>query len=164
MEVKKVSLIIPFLFVAGMTAGQSMAAEWTPDSKLVERGHYLARAFGCNDCHTPGYLLSEGKVSEEHWLSGDNFGWRGPWGTTYASNLRLFMANISEDEWVATAQTLKRRPPMPWFNVNKMHEEDLRALYHFIRSFKELGELAPAYVPPDIEPSPPYATFPSPPQ
>ena len=94
----------------------------------VERGRYIAKIAGCNDCHTPKYLMSDGDVPESQWLSGDNFGWNGPWGTTYGSNLRLFVSKLSEDEWVAEARTLKRRPPMPWFNLNAMAEDDLRAL------------------------------------
>ncbi len=60
-------------------------------------------------------------------------------------------------------RTLKRRPPMPWYTLNKMHEDDLRALYRFIRSLGEPGNPAPAYLPPDQEPKTPYALFPSPP-
>jgi hypothetical protein len=99
----------------------------------------------------------------DKWLSGDQFGWRGAWGTTYGSNLRLFVKDMTEDQWVETARTLKRRPPMPWFNVNAMSEDDLRAIYRFIRSFDDLGQPAPAYVPPGEEPKTPYASFPSPP-
>src|SRR5262245_23109438 len=61
----------------------------------LERGRYLVKIAGCNDCHTPGYLLSAGQVPEALWLTGDSFGWRGPWGTTYATNLRLKMQQFS---------------------------------------------------------------------
>lgn len=132
-------------------------------TKLVERGRYLSRIAGCNDCHTPGFLLSEGKVPEKAWLTGDTLGWRGPWGTTYASNLRLFVQAMTEAQWVNTARVLKVRPPMPWFNLNLMHEEDLKAIYQFLRYLGPGGSPAPAYVPPDQEPKTPYALFPSPP-
>jgi hypothetical protein len=134
------------------------------DMNRVERGRYLVKIAGCNDCHTPGYLLSEGKIPESVWLTGDRFGWRGPWGTTYASNLRLFVHTMTEEQWVAAARILKARPPMPWFSLNIMHEEDLRAIYQFIRYLGPGGEAAPAYVPPDQEPKTPYALFPSPPK
>jgi hypothetical protein len=110
-----------------------------------------------------GTWMSGGNVPVDKWLSGDQFGWRGAWGTTYGSNLRLFVKDMTEDQWVETARTLKRRPPMPWFNVNAMSEDDLRAIYRFIRSFDDLGQPAPAYVPPGEEPKTPYASFPSPP-
>lgn len=128
----------------------------------VERGRYLTKIAGCNDCHTPGYLLAEGTVAEEHWLSGETFGWRGPWGTTYGSNLRIFVNALTEDQWLTVARTLRARPPMPWFNLTAMHDEDLKALYRFIKYLGPMGAPAPAYLPPDIEPKPPYALFPSP--
>ncbi len=147
---------------ADMAASKKHAADF--DMKQVDRGRYLSMTSGCNDCHTPGYLLSEGKVAENLWLTGDRLGWRGPWGTTYAPNLRLFVKGMTEEQWVAIARTLKTRPPMPWFNLNKMHAEDLKALYQFIRYLGPGGEAAPAYVPPDQEPKTPYALFPSPPK
>jgi hypothetical protein len=70
---------------------------------------------------------------------------------------------MSESQWVEVARTLKRRPPMPWFNLNTMNDADLRALYQFIRSLGDPGQPAPAYVPPGEEPKTPYAQFPSPP-
>jgi hypothetical protein len=65
---------------------------------------------------------------------------------------------------VATARTLKRRPTMPWFNLNIMNDEDLKAIYQFVRYLGPGGEPAPAYVPPDQEPKTPYALFPTPPK
>lgn len=139
------------------------AAEGDDDRAMIERGRYIAQVGGCNDCHTSGYLMNNGEIPESEWLKGDSFGWRGPWGTTYPPNLRLFLKDMTEDQWVAVARTLKRRPPMPWYTVNRMHEEDLRALYRFILSLGDPGDSAPAYVPPDQEPTTPYALFPSPP-
>jgi mono/diheme cytochrome c family protein len=131
------------------------------DMKQIDYGRYLSIIAGCNDCHTPGYLLSEGKVPEKLWLTGDRFGWRGPWGTTYAANLRNFINAMTEDQWVKIARTLKARPPMPWYALNIMKKEDLKAIFQFIRSKGASGEPAPAYLPPDQEPTTPYALFPS---
>ena len=136
---------------------------WAGDSKQIEHGRYLVIISGCNDCHTAGYLVTDGKVPVENWLSGDTFGWNGPWGTTYGPNLRLFVKDLSEDQWVKEAKTLKRRPPMPWFALNQMKEEDLRSIYQFIKSLGAPGKQAPAYLPPDIVPPMPYAKFPPPP-
>ena len=134
------------------------------DMKQVDCGRYLSKIAGCNDGHTPGYGLSGGTVPEQLWLTGDSFGWRGPWGTTYAKNLRLFVNVITEEQWVDLARVLKARPPMPWFNRNIMQEEDLKAIYQFIRYLGPSGQVAPAYVAPDQEPKTPFALFPSPPK
>lgn len=126
----------------------------------VARGRYLIAIAGCNDCHTANYPQTGGKVPEKEWLTGDALGWRGPWGTTYPSNLRLYMQGMSEDEWVKTAKTLRARPPMPWFNVNHMTSADLRAIYRYVRHLGPAGKPAPDYVPPDKTPAGPYVQFP----
>jgi mono/diheme cytochrome c family protein len=142
-------------------AATSLALADNPDRQALERGRYLTQIGGCNDCHTPGYLLSEGNVDESRWLTGDRFGWRGPWGTTYAANLRLLLAGLTEDQWVLKARTLRARPPMPWYTLNQMAEEDLRALYRYVRHLGPAGQEAPAYLPVGQEPAPPFALFPS---
>lgn len=130
------------------------------EQKLIDRGRYLMKIAGCNDCHTAGYAQSGGNVPEAQWLTGDALGWQGAWGTTYASNLRLTVANISEDEWVRRARAAKYRPPMPWFALRGMSEADLRAAYRFIRSLGPAGKPAPAYVPPGERAAGPVVVFP----
>jgi mono/diheme cytochrome c family protein len=147
-------------------AGQAAKpeAKSAASDRLVARGRYLARIAGCNDCHTPHYMEKSGNVPESEWLTGSAFGWRGPWGTTYAINLRLYVQGMSEEEWLKTAATVETRPPMPWWVFRQMDRGDLRAIYRFIRHLGPAGTPAPAYVPPDREPKPPYATFPAPPK
>lgn len=132
--------------------------------QMIERGRYIAKIAGCNDCHTPGYAQAGGKVAERDWLIGDGLGWRGDWGTTYPSNLRLYMQNVSETQWVKAAKTLQARPPMPWFALHDMSEQDLRAFHRFVRSLGPAGAPAPAYVPPGRTPDGPFIQFPAAPQ
>ena len=134
------------------------------DDAAVKRGRYLVMIGGCNDCHTAGFAPSGGKVPESQWLEGDALGWRGPWGTTYPVNLRLYMQDLSEADWVKKAKTLSARPPMPWWSLRTMTESDLRALYRYVRHLGPAGNPAPAYVPPQETPRPPYVQFPAPPK
>jgi mono/diheme cytochrome c family protein len=121
--------------------------------KQIERGRYVVMIGGCNDCHTAGYAPREGNVPQSEWLTGSGpLGFQGPWGTTYAPNLRATIARYNEAEWVKYAKTLKTRPPMPWFNVNAMSETDLRALYHFVKSLGPVGENAAVFRPPGEQP------------
>jgi mono/diheme cytochrome c family protein len=129
----------------------------------IERGRYLIAITGCNDCHTAGYAEREGEVPESQWLQGDTLGWKGPWGTTYAPNLRLSLSRMTADEWVFYARSLRARPPMPSVQLHNMHEEDLRAIYAFVGQLGPLGDPAPSYLPPGQEPTTPYVLFPSPP-
>jgi mono/diheme cytochrome c family protein len=139
-------------------------ADKRAESQLIERGRYIVKIGGCNDCHTPGYPQSGGKVPEKDWLVGDQVGWQGPWGTTYPSNLRLSMQNRTEEEWIKMARTVELRPPMPWFALRDMTTQDLRALYRFVRYLGPAGEPAPAYVPPGQEAKGPVIRFPAPPK
>ena len=133
-----------------------------PDPEKIERGRYLAVVGGCSDCHTEGYAESEGQVPEGQWMLGGRTGFRGPWGTTYATNLRISLSKISEDEWLKYAKSLETRPPMPWFNLNKWSDDDLRSFYHYVRQLGPLGKRAPDAVPPHKEPKTPVVTWPIP--
>ena len=124
----------------------------------VAAGRYLIMVGGCNDCHTPGFLQNS-NVPESEWLTGSPVGWRGPWGTTYAQNLRLRIQDYTEDQWIQMAHTRNTLPPMAWFSLNSMNEEDLRAMYAYIKSLEPKGEPMPAALPPDQEPETPYLSL-----
>lgn len=125
----------------------------------VEAGRYLAIVGGCNDCHTDGYLFKDGDVPEADWFLGSSLGWRGPWGTSYARNLRLTVSTLTEDAWVEMLKTRKGLPPMPWMNVNQMAEIDMRALYQYFSSLGASGEQPPNPVHPDHEPTTAYISL-----
>jgi mono/diheme cytochrome c family protein len=163
-EVRSSVAALALAGVAGTGVALSTGALGTGKADpLVSRGKYVVVIGGCNDCHTANYAMTEGKVPEKEWLRGDILGWKGPWGTTYPVNLRNYMDKLTEAQWVAKAKTLQARPPMPAVNVRQMTDQDLRAVYHYVKSLGPGGNEAPAYVPPDKTPNPPFVTFPSPP-
>ena len=147
--------------LAAFAAGKSAAAR--TDADLVARGRYLVMLGGCNDCHTPGFALKAGKVPEAEWLTGDALGWQGDWGTTYPPNLRLRLNAMDLAAWKAFAKNLTTRPPMPYWAVNAMTDEDLEALWTYVHSLGPAGEPAPAALPPGVAPKGPAVTFPAPP-
>jgi mono/diheme cytochrome c family protein len=153
------SLLVGAAFASPVLAGTTRINP--SNKKLVDRGRYLVMIAGCNDCHTPGYLLKTGNVQEAQWLTGSTLGWSGPWGTTYPANLRLLLSTLTEDQWIKLARTLKARPPMPWFDLREMTDSDLRAIGAYIHYAGKAGVPAPAYVPPDKKPSTPCVQFPS---
>ncbi len=156
---KKYRPIRPGISAVVLAALLLPAAAWAKSS-VIERGRYLSVIGGCNDCHTAGYLQNNGKVPEKSRLMGDTLGWRGPWGTTYAPNLRLYMSKMSENDWVKVSKEMTPRPPMPWFNLRHMTDSDLRALYRYIRALGPVGNPAPNYLPPDKTPPQPFVQFP----
>ncbi|MDT4864514.1 hypothetical protein FQZ97_992780 [compost metagenome] len=136
-----------------------LVAPTQAETDQVARGRYLIQVSGCNDCHTAGWMESAGQVAEGQWLTGSPLGWRGPWGTTYASNLRLVAQNLGERQWLEHARR-EWRPPMPWFNLRQMDDGDLLAIYRYIRHLGPAGSMVPAFVPPGQAPQMPYAQFP----
>ena len=140
----------------------SVGAQTRPPGKPeIERGRYVVVLGGCNDCHTEGYAPKAGKVPEADWLKGSALGFRGAWGTTYPSNLRLYLARLTADQWVVQARTLQTRPPMPWFTLHDMTEADLRAMHAFVRSLPgPPGDPAPAFLPPGQMPQGPAVVYP----
>lgn len=124
----------------------------------VARGRYLVSITGCNDCHTHGYPQRGGQVPTAEWLTGSPVGFQGPWGVSYAANLRLTVQGLTEDQWLAFARA-ERRPPMPWFSLRDMSDADLRSVYRFIRSLGAAGERAPQAVAPGGVVRTPYIPF-----
>ncbi len=125
----------------------------------VERGKQMSIIGGCNDCHTPGYNESNGEIDPAKALIGIPVGWQGPWGTSYAKNLRITVSTKSEDEFVQFAKTFKALPPMPYYNVHAMDESDIRSLYQYIKSLGAPGDPMPDPVPPGEEPKTPYVVI-----
>ncbi|AQR62414.1 hypothetical protein BZG35_12750 [Brevundimonas sp. LM2] len=123
----------------------------------IAAGRYIVLVGGCNDCHTPAYAQTGGaQPPESEWLKGSIEGFTGPWGTSYAKNLRLTVAGMTEDQWVETLATGTGLPPMPWPSVKAMSDADKRAVYRYIKSLPgDAGEVAPAALPPGVAPSGP---------
>jgi phosphoglycerate dehydrogenase-like enzyme/mono/diheme cytochrome c family protein len=130
--------------ILSMSGGDASARK-SSDISDIARGKYLVEVGSCNFCHTPDSTRDGMKVPEELWLTGNPVGYHGPWGTTYATNLRLLLATLAEDEWLARAR-VQRMPPMPSEALQAMSDADLRAMYRYIRHLGPAGEPAPAYV------------------
>lgn len=85
----------------------------------------------------------------------------GPWGISYAANLTPDSATgtgaWSEEEFVGTLRTGKHlgqengrpiMPPMPWQLIGRMSDEDLKAIYTYLRTVPPVNNRVPAPVPP----------------
>jgi hypothetical protein len=125
------------------------------DQADICHGHYLIATNGCNDCHTAGFMQNDGHIAEADWLTGNNMGWQGPWGTTYPANLRLLVQQMDETAWVAHAR-MPFRPPMPAPSMRAMSDTDLIAMYRYIKHLGAKGLPAPAYVMPGGTVATPY--------
>jgi mono/diheme cytochrome c family protein len=139
------ALVANLVCVSAALAADAVATG--QDQDRIARGRYVIAISGCNDCHTPGYPQSGGQVPVEDWLTGDSIGFQGPWGVSYPTNLRLAMDGLTEAQWVSLARA-ERLPPMPWFSLAHMTDDDLRAIYAFVRALGPKGETAPLAVRP----------------
>jgi mono/diheme cytochrome c family protein len=137
------------LSVAGAAAGEISA----------EAGKRVSIIGGCHDCHTDGFAISGGKIDDEVALRGSAIGFQGAWGTTYPANLRLTLSRMNEDEFVKYGHSFQTRPPMPWFNVHAMTEDELRSFYRYVKSLGEPGMPTPEYVAPGVTPITPFIVF-----
>ena len=147
----------------------SVASAATVDNKtplssdkatLLERGKYMVATGHCNNCHTEGYSANSGNIPESKWLLGNSVGWRSKAGTSYAPNLRLYIQSMPLQGWLSVAKNSRARAPMPWWSLAETSDEDLAAMFAYIRSLGPVGLPAPLFLPPDQTPRPPYNVLP----
>lgn len=87
-----------------------------------------------------------------------NTAFAGPWGVTYAPNLTPHESGLgvwTEEIFVRAMRTGKHMgagrpimPPMPTPNIGRMTDEDLRAVFAYLRSIPPLENAAPDWQPP----------------
>lgn len=93
------------------------------------------------------YEVDMSMVGPGKWiLTNDHLtAWVGPWGLSYAANLTPDNATgigaVSEDMFIKTLREGKMKgvgrnilPPMPWDVYGKMTDEDLKAIYAYLRT------------------------------
>lgn len=89
--------------------------------------------------------------------------WSGPWGVSYASNLtpdtNTGLGIWTEEMFIKAMRTGKHYgasreilPPMPWQNLSKLTDEDLRAVFAYLRSIPPVRNQVPEPLPPGGKP------------
>ena len=107
-------------------------------SDPVKRGKFLVNAAACEDCHTP---QSQGRPLPGRDFSG-GFALDGPWGHVVSANLTPDPSGIpyySEEQFVKTLRTgyIGARPLrqiMPWSTFRNMKDDDLKAIYAYLKT------------------------------
>jgi cytochrome c553 len=133
---------------------------------MVERGRYLVGITGCHDCHSPktkgmtpdlsralsgrpATTAPPSATKDEVHASLDLTAWTGPWGQSVASNLTPDPATgignrYTEASFLQTMRTGKKpngtpvQPPMPAEVYQNMTDEDLRAIWAYLRTVKPI--------------------------
>ncbi len=82
-----------------------------------------------------------------------------PAGTAYAANItsdttgigtwdfEQFKIAMTKGKWKGLENSRHLLPPMPWQNFAQMKEEDLRAIYDYLKSTKPVKNIVPSAVP-----------------
>jgi len=154
----------PHLLLTGLVLIATLIAcgPLNKHAQEVEQGRYLVEIMGCHGCHTPDYLSQGDRVAKADWLTGDDLGYHGSWGTAYPTNLRLLLASLSEEQWLAKAKQMRQDSPMAWSRLPKASDADLLAIYRFVRDLGPAGQPAPAGLPAGVTPKTDFIEFPSP--
>jgi hypothetical protein len=156
----RILILAPALALLAACATGGEEAKVTPVSIQAatpeEAGRYFFLIGGCNDCHTPGWAESNGRLPEAEWAVGGSIGYRGPWGVSYPDNLRLAAQALTEQQWVDLFRKGEGSPPMPWQNYRNAPTADLAGIYRFLRSLGPRAKPAPGDLPPGKEPTTTY--------
>jgi mono/diheme cytochrome c family protein len=152
--------------VAATLALSTPASAQQANNAAVERGKYLVRITGCHDCHSPKVqgmtpnldLALSGRPAStqlptetktEVHASPDLTAWTGPWGFSVASNLTPepttgIGTRYTEASFIATMRTGKKpngtpiMPPMPSDVYQNMTDDDLKAIFSYLRTLKPI--------------------------
>jgi hypothetical protein len=86
--------------------------------------------------------------------------WVGPWGTSYTANLtsdatgignwteEQFFRAIREGKFKGLPNSRSLLPPMPWQMYRNYSDEELRAIFAYLKSTKPVKNVVPAPLPP----------------
>ena len=103
-----------------------------------------------------------GVIAPDKWAAITNLhltAWAGPWGVSYSRNLTPDVASglgsWTEDMFVKTIRNGKHQgegrnllPPMPWQVYKNLTDDDLKAIWAFLRTLPAINNTVPEPVPP----------------
>jgi len=125
---------------------------FTPTGPVPDSTHLLAGHLGGPELPpVPGGLIGPnawGAVT-----TNDLTAWVGPWGTSYAANLTPDSTGLGRwtaDQFVATMRTGKHQgtgrpiqPPMPWQYVGSLNDDDIRAIFAYLKTIPPVTNVVP---------------------
>jgi mono/diheme cytochrome c family protein len=104
------------------------------------------------------------KLPPGAWVSavaGSMTAWSGPWGVSFTANLtpdpESGLGKWTEKDVIETIRTGRHLgrgrqilPPMPWFNYAEMTDDDLGAVFAYLKSIPPVRNRVPAPIPPAV--------------
>lgn len=86
----------------------------------------------------------------------------GPWGTSFASNLtpdatgigswteNQFLTAIKKGLYKGIEGSRPLLPPMPWETISNFSDDDLKAIFAYLKSMKPVENMVPSALPPQM--------------
>ena len=107
--------------------------------------------------------INKNELGPDKWvlLNNDLTAAVGPWGVSFAANLtphqtglgnwtfEQFEKAMTEGKYKGVENTRILLPPMPWQSYASMKDEDLRAIYEYLKSIKPIENLVPNHISPN---------------
>ena len=131
-----------------------------PDTTRLLSGH---------PAHPSLAKIPEGVITPDGWgalTTNDLTPWAGPWGVSFSANLTPDVAtglgSWTEAMFIKALRTGKHMgegrdvlPPMPWSDLGKLNDDDLKAIFAYLKSLKPVENAVPDPMPPAGPPAPP---------
>ena len=85
----------------------------------------------------------------------------GPWGISFAANLtpdatgigtwteEQFKRAITEGKFKGLENSRMLLPPMPWFNLTELKDQDIKAIFAYLKSIPPIKNVVPAPISPE---------------
>ncbi|MGB7435832.1 MAG: c-type cytochrome [Candidatus Acidiferrum sp.] len=139
---RQTQIIFPVNYLIRTVPQPLTAPVPAPDVSTPEkRGKYLVTIIGCTDCHTP--QDAQGQPLPGMDFAG-GFIMEGPWGRVASSNITPDPSGIPYYDLALFTQVfrtgyVKARPInqiMPWTSFREMTDEDIAAIFSYIKTLK----------------------------
>ena len=129
----------------------------TPDGSRQLSGHQASAKIPA---------VPAGVIGPDQWgalTNSDLTAWAGPWGVSFAANLTpdkdTGLGNWTVEQFISTMRTGKHLgvgrpllPPMPWFDVAILSDDDMKALFAYLRTVRPISNKVPQPIPPKKAP------------
>jgi hypothetical protein len=124
----------------------------TLDTERLLSGHPADIPFGEYDPK----VVANGRMIANEMITA----FAGPWGISYAANLTSDAAGIGNWTYEQFSKAVREGkykgldgsrpllPPMPWFNLVNITDDDLKAIFTFLKSTKPIPNVVPSPTPP----------------
>ena len=125
------------------------------------------RLLSGHPANSPLPEIPKGVIGPTQWgalTTNDLTAWAGPWGVSFAYNLTpdmktglggwtedLFIQTLRKGKFMGASRDIL--PPMPWQTIGQMSDDDLKAIFAYLKSLPPIENPIPPPIPPAMPPS-----------